>query len=451
MAIDLVGFGIVLPILPRYARDLSISPTTIGLIVGSFSLAQMVFSPIMGRLSDLFGRKPVLIFSLCGTAVGSLLTGLAGPVWLLFAGPRGRRGPPVPACRWPRPRSPTSPTRATVRGCLVCSVRLSGVGFVARPGRWMARRPVRGGPHIPFFVAAAIASINAAVALRRLPETHTRHAVAHGNRQAIASKFAPPAPCLRPAQSPATAIRLILVTFMRPLRVQRFRDRRSPQLGGRPLPLTRSWSTGAIFTVIGSGLVFVQAGLIHPGSVHARLVENHAIRLGVQRRGARAGGGGPRLGVPSYRRCCFSCWGRASWTPTLSSAVAGEVPADERGRLLGFQQSAGSFSRFVGPAGGRARCTSTSASPRRTSSGRRWSSWRCSSCRAWPTPAGEPSVAIVEPPPTGLNPTWGGRRAAGVGIAPFGPVYARGVYQPVTSAGKMLRSLSPLSNRGPQG
>src|SRR3954464_13002155 len=86
VAVDLIGFGIVLPILPRYAEDLSISPTVIGIVVGSFSLAQLVFSPLLGRLSDRIGRKPVIILSLCGTAVGSVITGLSGNVWFLLAG-----------------------------------------------------------------------------------------------------------------------------------------------------------------------------------------------------------------------------------------------------------------------------------------------------------------------------------------------------------------------------
>src|SRR5579864_2374935 len=84
VALDLVGFGIVLPILPLYARRYHASPGVAGALVAAFSLAQLLGSPIWGRISDRVGRKPVLIVSLVGTAVGSLLTGLAGGLGLLF-------------------------------------------------------------------------------------------------------------------------------------------------------------------------------------------------------------------------------------------------------------------------------------------------------------------------------------------------------------------------------
>src|SRR3954447_6585030 len=78
VAIDLVGWGIVLPILPLYAEDFTSNKVTIGLLVAVFSLMQLIFAPIMGRLSDRVGRKPVLVISLAGTALGSLLMGVAG-------------------------------------------------------------------------------------------------------------------------------------------------------------------------------------------------------------------------------------------------------------------------------------------------------------------------------------------------------------------------------------
>lgn len=78
--IDLLGFGLILPLLPYYAREFGASPTVIGLLVASYAAAQLVGAPILGRLSDRFGRRPVLALSLSGTFLGFLLLGFA-PLW----------------------------------------------------------------------------------------------------------------------------------------------------------------------------------------------------------------------------------------------------------------------------------------------------------------------------------------------------------------------------------
>ena len=86
MAIDLIGFGIVLPILPLYAQRFHTTSFQATLLVAAFSAASFVCSPLWGAVSDRFGRKPVLLVSLAGTAVGSLVTGLAGGLAVLLVG-----------------------------------------------------------------------------------------------------------------------------------------------------------------------------------------------------------------------------------------------------------------------------------------------------------------------------------------------------------------------------
>ena len=78
VALDLIGFGIVVPILGVYAERFGASGYSVGWLFATFSLAQLVFSPLLGRLSDRIGRKPVIVISLVGTAVGSFVTGAAG-------------------------------------------------------------------------------------------------------------------------------------------------------------------------------------------------------------------------------------------------------------------------------------------------------------------------------------------------------------------------------------
>ena len=75
--VNLVGFGIIIPLLPFYARTFGASPIAIGLLFASFSLAQLLASPLLGELSDRWGRRPVLILSLIGTAVSFAMLAVA--------------------------------------------------------------------------------------------------------------------------------------------------------------------------------------------------------------------------------------------------------------------------------------------------------------------------------------------------------------------------------------
>lgn len=82
--IDLLGFGLILPLLPFYADEFGASPTLVGLLTASYAAAQLIGAPLLGRLSDRFGRRPVLLVSIFGTFIGLLLLGLAEPFgrWL---------------------------------------------------------------------------------------------------------------------------------------------------------------------------------------------------------------------------------------------------------------------------------------------------------------------------------------------------------------------------------
>lgn len=83
--IDLLGFSLILPLLPFYADTFGATPFQVGLLVASYAAAQLVGAPLLGRLSDRFGRRPVLLISLVGTFIGFLLLGFANALWMLFA------------------------------------------------------------------------------------------------------------------------------------------------------------------------------------------------------------------------------------------------------------------------------------------------------------------------------------------------------------------------------
>lgn len=83
--IDLVGFGIVIPLLPTYVTRLSASPALVGFVMASFTLMQFIFSPIMGRLSDQYGRRPFILMGLAGSFVSYLMFAFASSLAMLLA------------------------------------------------------------------------------------------------------------------------------------------------------------------------------------------------------------------------------------------------------------------------------------------------------------------------------------------------------------------------------
>ena len=368
VAVDLIGFGIVLPILPQYAQRFGATATVTGLLVASYSLAQLVFSPVWGRLSDRIGRKPVLVISLFGTAIGSLLTGLAGAIPLLFVGRLidGASGGSVSVAQAAVSDVAAPADRARLMGLLGAAF---GLGFVAGPA--IAAVGALWGPHVPFYIAAAIAFVNALLAIRRLPETSPAVLGASvgggpvGGPGDVAEREAEleragtldgPQPG-SPLESPpdrsgvrgridrAGIIRLITVSFVGMIAFSGFEATFS-LLTEHRFGLKLS-GTGAVFTAVGLALVVVQVSII--GRVNDRFGESGTLRLGLACNAAGlallAVDGGWATLVPSLALLVL---GQGLITPTLSSAVAGRA-AGERGTWLGWQQSAGGLARVVGP------------------------------------------------------------------------------------------------------
>src|SRR5512146_2775953 len=84
--IDLVGFGIIIPFLAYYVESFGARAVTVGLLMSTYSVAQFIFAPVWGRISDRVGRRPILLLGLTGSVAGYTLFGLAGTLWLLFVG-----------------------------------------------------------------------------------------------------------------------------------------------------------------------------------------------------------------------------------------------------------------------------------------------------------------------------------------------------------------------------
>lgn len=85
VAIGLLGFGLILPLLPFYAETFGATPGQVGLLVAAYAAAQFIGAPILGRASDRFGRRPILILSIAGTIAAFIMLALANSLWMLFA------------------------------------------------------------------------------------------------------------------------------------------------------------------------------------------------------------------------------------------------------------------------------------------------------------------------------------------------------------------------------
>ncbi|MBT6095339.1 MAG: MFS transporter [Rhodospirillaceae bacterium] len=84
VVVDLIGFGIIIPLLPLYAEVMDADPTTVGLVMATYSLTQFIAAPFWGRASDRMGRRPILLMSLFGAALAYVWLGYADNIWMLF-------------------------------------------------------------------------------------------------------------------------------------------------------------------------------------------------------------------------------------------------------------------------------------------------------------------------------------------------------------------------------
>lgn len=340
VAIDLVGFGIVAPILPLYAKRFGASGFTAGLLFSTFSLAQFLFAPVLGRLSDRYGRKPIIVLSLFGTAIGSFLTAAAGSLAVLFAARAldGASGASVSVAQGAVSDLAPPHERARLLGMLGAAF---GVGFTIGPaiGGLASVHPT-----LPFTIAGTIAAVNGVLAIVRLPETRPAGARVGAAVSAGGHRLAG---LLDAARHGQTLRRLLLVTFAATCSFSGFEATFS-RFGEARFGLTLA-SASVVFVGIGVFLVAVQGGLIGPVTQRLGNRRAYTAGLGISVAGllALAAAESWWVLVPALALLAL---GQGLATPTLTSLLVDRVPAHQRGQALGFQQSAGALARIAGPA-----------------------------------------------------------------------------------------------------
>ena len=172
--VNLVGFGIIIPLLPFYAETFGASPIVVGLLFAVFSLCQLVAAPILGDLSDRYGRRPILIVSLIGTVVSFVMLALAHSLTMLFIARivDGLSGGNISTARAYVADVTEPKDRARAFGLIGAAF---GLGFILGPGISAVLAPVS--YTAPIWAAAGITLVATAMAWFWLPETvHRAHA-----------------------------------------------------------------------------------------------------------------------------------------------------------------------------------------------------------------------------------------------------------------------------------
>ncbi|HYD42267.1 MAG TPA: MFS transporter [Anaeromyxobacter sp.] len=337
--VDLLGFGMVIPVMPLYARDLGASQTWTGLLSTGYSAMQFVFAPIWGRLSDRVGRRPVLLASIFMTALAFLGYGLAGSFAALIASRlfAGAATANIAIARAFVADVTTPETRA--RGMGVIGAAL-GLGFVLGP-------PMGGllSTHVslaaPGLAAAALAALNGVAAYFVLPEPEERSVRAEASRHPFTAFF-------REMGLPGIR-RLVIVYFLTILAFSAM-ESTFTFLATDRYDLAED-HVSYLYGYIGIVLVIVQGGLISP--LTRRFGEVKLLVAGVVMQ-ALALAALPFMGSPAglWLATAPLAAGAGLTQPSISSLLSRMARADEQGGTLGMGESAGALGRIVGPEAG---------------------------------------------------------------------------------------------------
>ncbi len=332
--VDLLGFGMVIPVMALYAERLGAPDSQIGWLMTGYSLMQFVFTPIWGRLSDRYGRRPLLLISIVMTAVGFLGYALAPDFrWLLasrlFAGAATANIAIAQAYI-----ADVTPPEGRARGMGLIGAAF-GLGFVLGPalGGFLSAVSLAA----PGYAAAALAAANGVAAFFILPEPRAR-VVAPAHR-------APFTAVLDELRRPG--IRRLIVIYLLSILAFSGMEATFALIAAHRYGLDQR-HVSYVFAFIGVVVTVVQGGLIGPLTRHfgeqALLVAGLALQgvglVAVPYAGNMAG----LLGA-----CLPLAFGSGLSTPALSSLLSRSARAEDQGGTLGIGQSAAALGRIGGP------------------------------------------------------------------------------------------------------
>jgi DHA1 family tetracycline resistance protein-like MFS transporter len=342
VALDMLALGVIVPILPKLVidfvgQDAARAARVYGVFGTAWALAQLVAAPLLGALSDRFGRRPVILLSNVGLGLDYVLMALAPSLSWLFVGRviSGITAASVPTASAYIADVTPPERRAAAFGLLGAAF---GFGFVVGP----AVGGLLGGidPRLPFWVAAALSLINALYGLLVLPES-----LPPERRARFGWHGANPVSALALLRSHPELSGLAVVTFLY-------------MLAHEALPSTfvlyahhrYGWdqrAVGLTLAVVGVCSALVQALVV--GRAVARLGERRALAVGLLAgsagfaiQGLAPTGAWFLLGVP-----VMALWGLAR--PAMQAIMTRRIEPEEQGRLQGAQSSVTSMAGLIGP------------------------------------------------------------------------------------------------------
>ena len=341
--VDSIGFGIILPVLPRLIMQLT--GVTIdraagygGALAFVYALLQFFCAPVLGNLSDRYGRRPVLLFALFALGVDYLVMGFAPAIGWLFAGRAiaGIAGASfTPAYAYVADITPPE-RRAQNFGLMGAAF---GIGFILGPaiGGLLGNL----GPRAPFFTAGVIALANGTLGLVALPESLPRSA-----RRPFEWRRAHPAGTLRQIRRYPSVSWLLAALFLW-------------QLGHQVLPSTWAFYTISKFrwssAEVGASLAFVGTLMAISQGVLTRVM---IPWLGGERRAAAAGMAAAVIAYLGYALVpqgwmmyvvSLSTFVFALTYPSMNAVASRQIPANAQGELQGAVASLYSLSSIFGP------------------------------------------------------------------------------------------------------
>jgi len=338
--IDLVGFGIILPLLPFYAQTFGATALSIGLLSTSFSLMQFLFAPLWGRISDRVGRRPIIFLGLLGSSASYFVFGLASSLWVLFLARilAGIAGANISTAQAYIADSTPPERRAKGMGLIGAAY---GLGFIIGPaiGGILSQY----GYSAPAYFASMLALCNCLAAYFLLPESLNFQNRTSGGRRGL--NFAGIRRGLRHPELGAFFVCFFISTFAFANLEATFALMTQKKFG------LDARHNGYLFAYIGVLITIMQGALI--GRLVKKFGERKLIVTGLF---SMIFGLGLLPFSPSLRYLLLVLliltFGSGVTNPSITSLISQITGPEDQGGVLGVGQSLASLARILGPAWG---------------------------------------------------------------------------------------------------